>query len=165
MGVEFLIAALALAAIGTAVGTYSAIAQAQAQQDAYEYQAQVNQNNAIAQQQAADYEAAQTRDRYRKTVGAQKARYAAAGVEYAGSSLDVAFNSIQAGEMDALVAEYGGKIGSNRFLAQSQMDASSAEGAMSAGYLKAGSTFATGASSGISTYSRYDTNPSDNPAL
>lgn len=135
----------ALGLVGTAV---SAIGQVQAGNQAAkvgEYNAKVAENDAIAEQQRAQYEAGLIRDDKKRILGTQLAAQAANGVSVSsGSPVAVLGDTSANAEMDVLARLYGGE--SSAIASRNSAALSRAEGAAqkSAGMLSAGTTLLTG---------------------
>lgn len=146
----------ALAVVSAAVGAYSAYSSAEAQSDASKYSAAVARNNAMVAQQQAEFDAQQIRDKNRRLVSAQRAAFAASGVDpNSGTPQDVMNDSSIQGEMEALAAIYTGRTSANAHTAQARLDDSRAGYAQSAGMVGVGSSLLTGASGVVGAY----TNP------
>lgn len=119
-------ASLAMAAVGTGMSMYGQSQQAAAQENAAKYQAAVAANNAkIAQrnaqasiEQGQAQEAAQ-RQKTTNLVGAQRAAFAANGIDVgSGSALDVQSSAAQMGELDALTIRYNAENRAQGFASQ-----------------------------------------------
>jgi len=67
-------------------------------------------DNAARAREASQYEADRIRDRNRRLKGAQRAKYAKAGVQLEGTPMDVIYDSAIQGELDALSVEYVGRV-------------------------------------------------------
>lgn len=120
------VAASVSAATAVAGGVMSAVSakqQGEAAEDAAEYNAAVAQNEAIAAQNAAAFEARQIRRKNLLRLGAQRADVAKSGVSLdAGSSFDdVMFDSAVQGELEAQAALYTGNLRAQAQGAQSAM--------------------------------------------
>lgn len=150
-----ILAALALGftAISTAVSVYGAISSASAQEDAADYNAAVEKNAAFTAQQQGEFDAQQIRNKGRKILAQQRAGYGASGVDpNAGSPLDVAQDTANQNEMEALVAIYTGKSGATAHLAQAKLDKMRGSAAVTAGYIGAGTSLLSGATSAVNIY-------------
>jgi hypothetical protein len=103
-------APLIIAAIGAAAGTYGAVKQQQAANDANEYNAQMQERNAkLADAQAQDalkrgeQDANTMRTRARSVMGQQKSALSSSGVDItSGTAQDLFSSSINTGEQDAM---------------------------------------------------------------
>lgn len=97
-----------------AISTVSAIQQGKSQQEMYNYQAEVNRNNAkIAEQNAAQErqsgleEARQQRVKTLQQIGSQQVAFAGNGIDItSGTALDTIEDTAQYGELDALMTQY-----------------------------------------------------------
>jgi hypothetical protein len=136
----------------TGISVYAALQESKAQSAAYEYQAQVAQqnakiaeNNAAMERQAGLEEARRTRIKSLQEIGQQKVGMAAGGVDVAtGTPLDALEDTATMGELDALMLQYDAEkravnyeIEAKNFLNQSSLDLFSARNAKTAGYIKA----------------------------
>jgi hypothetical protein len=108
MGTEVLI--LSAIAASTAVTAYGQYQAGQAQEKAYQYNAQIQEQNAKVAQDKAAYEAEKQAQRVRRLTATQRAAYAASGVTQSGSALDLQEDSVIQGEMDRLAVLYGGNV-------------------------------------------------------
>lgn len=116
------IAGVGLTAIGMVAQAQAAQQNAKAQQQAYEYNAAVARNNAIAAEQQASADAERIRRRYRQTIGKQRAAAAGLGLLAGGGSFeDVQYDSLLQGELDAMNRQYQGEIEANRFRNEAQL--------------------------------------------
>lgn len=150
----------------TAVGTYMQYqgqkANAIAQQQQYDYQAQVNKNNAqIAEWQAQDavdrgaVKEKQHRIKVAQLKGRQRSVLAASGLEVDdGSALDVLGDTAELGELDALTIRsnaereaYDYKVSAMSQNAQANINRVSGQNALTAGNYAAMSSLLTGAGS------------------
>lgn len=121
-GIEsFLIATTALSTITGAVGSFAGASQARAQaanQAAmYEYEGQIQQNNALIaernakiSQDKANYDIARHRENLLRIRGQQSAGFSAAGVALEGTPIDVFDETNIQGELDALNIQYGSTL-------------------------------------------------------
>lgn len=153
---------LAWASVATAaVGAYSAIqagkgqeAQYKSAQQAADYNAEMQrQNAAVARQQAGAREEAQRRQA-RQVLGEQRAALSQAGIGLSGSAADVYGQSAANAELDALNIRYEGELDARGLLAQSQLTSyegqvsgMNAKSAKRAGYVNAASSLLSGATS------------------
>lgn len=103
-------AGLALSIVGTVGSTLGAVNQAQGQQNAYNYQAQVNRNNALQAKYQADdaiergkEEERKKREQTRQLIGRQRSIFGAAGLQVdSGTPLLVQEDTAEVGELDSL---------------------------------------------------------------
>lgn len=101
---------MASMAVATAVTAYGQYQAGKAQEAAYNYNAQVQEQNAKVAQQKAAYEADKQAQRIRRLNATQRAAYAASGINLSGSALDLMEDSTTQGEMDRLAILYGGDV-------------------------------------------------------
>lgn len=150
---------IVLALVSAAVGAYGATASASAQKDAANFNSKVAANNAQAQGQQAQYEADRIRTRNRQILGATRANLAKSGVSINdGSSQDVLLNSGIQGELDRQSALYRGATGAGASMGQSRLYGMQGRNAETSGYITAGSSLLSGASSAVA----YGNNPNFN---
>jgi hypothetical protein len=149
------IASIAVAAVGTAAGTYSSVASANAAEDSAKYDAQVNRNNAVNAQNQAKYEADRIRKRNLLVLGKQRAGFSKSGVELTGSAEDVIYDSAIEGELDRQAALYSGKLGASAYTARARLRDAEAVNAKTGGYFNAGASILGGSSDVISAGNRY----------
>jgi len=158
--------------LATAVSSAMSVSQANAQSKAYSQQAQIARNNALrAQDQAANvaksgaYQEAAIRQKGKQIIGTQTADYSAANIDTnSGSAQQVAQSTDYSNLMDALNVRHEAANQSWAYETQAQdfnNQASSydaaAKNAKTAGYINAGTTLLTGATSLNSDYSKYTT--------
>jgi hypothetical protein len=157
MGVGESIALIALAA--TAAGTGVAVAgqqqQARAAENAAEFNAKVEQNNALAAQQQAEAEALQIRRTNRLRAGAARASYGKAGVNLEAAN-DVLFDAGTQGELEALSALYAGQTQSAYYQSRARGARFEGRNAASAARLQSVSTIIGGVAQGASIYGDYN---------
>lgn len=138
--------AVALAAVGTGVSAYAAVAQGQAAEDAGKFNAAVAANDATNAQNQANFEATQIRRRNAIRGGSDRAAFAKGGVDISGSAQDVLFDNAIQGELDVMAAQYGGAARAQYYTSKGALAKFEGRQAASAGVLNAGSTILTGAS-------------------
>lgn len=103
--------ALVLAVVAAAVSAAGMKMQYNAAEKSAKYNAKVNEQNAKTATEQSLYDAEQIRAKNKRVLGAQRAAYAASGVDPdSATSLDVAADTAQQGEMDALTAIYTGQM-------------------------------------------------------
>lgn len=145
--------AIAAAVASTAVGTYAAYQQGQQQEEAGKYNAKVARNQAIQAQQAAGMRADILRDRAARIEATNITRAAHGGiVPTAGSPLFVMADNAQQAELDAQREQYAGEVAATGYKSQENLSLFGASNAAQAGYLRAGSTLLSGASSVAGAY-------------
>ena len=139
---------IAIALVSAAVSATGAIMSAQAQSDSAKYNAAVANNNAAMARQQGEFDAQQIRDKNRRVLAQQRNVFAANGVATdTGVATDVAADSAQQGEMQALMAIYTGRSSATAQEAQRKLYNMQAGNAMTAGYMSAGASLLGGASS------------------
>jgi hypothetical protein len=139
----------ALAAVATIAGTaVSALGQIQAgkaQESAAEYNAQVAKNNASAEMERAGYDAGLIKDEARRTRAAQRAAFAANGLEGStGSPVAVLGDTSGQAEMDILARLYGGKSQATAYGNEARAQIAQGKAAKQASMIGAGTTLLTG---------------------
>lgn len=116
------VAGVGLTAVGMVTQAQAAQQNAKAQQQAYNYNAQVANNNAIAAEQQAKADAEKIRRRYNQTLGKQRASAAGLGLLAGGGSFeDIQYDSLLQGELDAMNREYQGAIEANKYRSEAQL--------------------------------------------
>lgn len=137
----------AIILVAAATSAYAAHQSAEAKKDVANYNAAVEKNNATMAAQQAEFDAQQIRDRNRKLLAAQRAAFAASGVDAGGgSALDVYSDTAYRGELEALAAIYTGKTSATAHTAQARLDRFRADDAETAGYIGVGSSLLESAS-------------------
>jgi len=151
-----------LAAAGAATTAYGAIQGGNATKSAMNYRAAVAKNNQIVAEQSAEeaLEAGQAKAQAtalkgRAIGGAIKAKQAASGVDVnTGSNVDVQEAQREGSQLDvetvlhnADLSAYGYRVQGKNFEAEAQLDKTAGDNAQKAGYLKAGGSLLSGASS------------------
>lgn len=100
-----------LGLVGGVVSAYGTYQAGQAQQKAYDYNAALYEQAAVAEKKKATYEEEIARSRLKKLIGTQKALYAKAGVDISsGSPLLVMAETAGQGEKDIRMIRYGGDV-------------------------------------------------------
>lgn len=135
----------ALSAIGTAVSAIGSIASGVQQQKVANYNAEVAENNAVAERQRASYEADMIRDDRKRVIGAQRASGAAAGLDIStGTPVAVLGDTYAQSEMDVLARLYGGESAATAYQNDAKRFRAEGKAAKTAGIIGAGSTLLTG---------------------
>ena len=152
--------------LATGLTAYGQISAGQAQASQARYQAQVAANNAVIAQQNAAYaiqsgEARATDEamKARQQQGAVIAALAASGMDVnTGSAVDIREGFRERGQLnvertrnEAALRAYGYESQSSNFLADEALQQAAGRNARTAGFLKAGGTLLSGASSAIGT--------------
>jgi hypothetical protein len=153
------VAAIAASAAGAGAAAYGQYQQGKAQESAAKFNAAVQQNNALASKQQAQYEADRIRKRNLHLRGAQNAAIAKSGIDVSGSASDVIYDSAMQGEMDALAALYTGKVRSNAEASGAMLSRLSGENARTSSYYSMAGSILGGASGAASSGYGYANNP------
>tara|TARA_Y100000004_G_scaffold188747_1_gene243351 strand:+ start:51 stop:521 length:471 start_codon:yes stop_codon:yes gene_type:complete len=103
-------AMIAMTTASTAMTIHGQRQAAKSQQAMHEYNAQVQENNAIIAKQNAEFENEKHKDNLRRILGSQKASFSASGITRTGSTLDVQLDTVTQGELDSLTILYGGNL-------------------------------------------------------
>lgn len=131
-------------AAATGVKAAGQLMQADAESQAYRYNAKMAaQQGDIERQQAAAREEAQRRQADR-VLGSQRAALAQSGGGMGGSALGVMKQSAAEAELDALMIRYEGDIRARGFDAQAEQERFAARNAKKAGYWQAAGTILGG---------------------
>jgi hypothetical protein len=130
--------------IGTAVSVMSTLNQGRQAQQAADYNAQVNAQNAqIAQTNAAAQAKQIDRENYLR-LGAIRANQGRSGGEMTGSALDVLGDVAGQGEYEKQLAVYEGDMKARGFRNTAALDTASGENARTSSYFKAGAELMSG---------------------
>lgn len=154
-------ASAVVAAVSYVQAGKNADAQGRAAQQAADYNAEIQAQNArVARQQAGAREEAQRRQA-RQVLGEQRAALSQAGIGLGGSAADVYGQSAANAELDALNIRYEGELDARGLLAQSalstyggQVDRMNGKIGKQAGYTNAAASLLTGASSAYGAYKK-----------
>ena len=155
-----------VAAAGAGISAYSAYSQGQAQSRMAEYNALIARQNAelasgqmdIAKKEK-DIMEARLRRRTEQTLASQRAGFAKAGVEPAGTPLIVAAGTITEADLDAMAIRYAATIERGQILAQQaglkqeeRLQRMAGRQYQTAGYLGAGASLLSGIGQVASIY-------------
>jgi hypothetical protein len=152
-GTEAIIIMAVLAAAATAVSTYSAVQAGESRAAAARYNRKVALNQAQEAKDRAATEVARQREHANQVLAANRAHMGASGaVSDYGSALLLAQDNTMTAELNAQRAEYTGEVEAVNYLRRAQGLSMEAQQATTAGYLTAGSTALSGASSMLRTY-------------
>lgn len=99
--------------VAASISAYGMYAQGQAQKEVGEYNAKIQENNALTARREAEFQAKRIRDQHLRIEGTQVAAASKSGLTISGSVNDVMNDSAQESEMDALVAIYKGQAGAD----------------------------------------------------
>tara|TARA_S200000501_G_scaffold224852_1_gene210775 strand:+ start:565 stop:1044 length:480 start_codon:yes stop_codon:yes gene_type:complete len=137
--------AVAMMAVGTAVSAYGQYQAGKAQKRAYDYNAQIQEQNARIAQEQADYEARRQESRTRKMLAAQRVAYAGSGfTSNTGTALDTLRQTMSEGEMDKMAILYGGSVEAVNQRAQASLSRMQGKAAYKAGMYNAAGTLLAG---------------------
>ena len=159
-------AAAVITIIAAGVQAYGQYKQSQQQAAVYKYNAQVAQNNAASSRNAAAIDMYQIREKNKRVLATQRARYAKANLQLSmGSPLEIMAASARQGELDAQVARYRGELGAAGYEAQASLLISQAKSIRQAGVISATSSLLSGAAGAASIYaSKSPSPPAEGPA-
>jgi hypothetical protein len=97
-------------AAGTMMQAFGQVQAGKAAQQAGDFNAGVDRNQAVAARGRAAFEARKQRDMTRKLLATQRAKFGVAGVGFEGSPLLVMEETAKEAELDARAIEYGGEM-------------------------------------------------------
>lgn len=144
-----------LAALAAVAGAVGAKQSANAQQQAANYNALLNKQNAETAAQQASFDADQIREKNKRVLGAQRAAYSASGIDPdSATAIDVHDDSAAQGELDALVAIYTGRTSSSAYASRSQLNLMESRSANKAGKINVTTSLLGGATSVGYMYAR-----------
>ena len=139
------IAGVGLTAVGMVTQAQAAQQNAKAQKAAYDYNAQVANNNALAAEQQSKADAERIRRRYNQTLGKQRASAAGLGLLAGGGSFeDIQYDSLLQGELDAMNREYQGAVEANKYRNESKLQTFYGQTAISRGNSEATGSLLSG---------------------
>lgn len=144
--------AVAMMAVGTVVSAYGQYQAGKAQKRAYDYNAQIQQQNARIAEEQAQYEARRQESRTRKMLAAQRVAYAGSGFQSnAGTALDTLRQTMQEGEMDKMAILYGGDVEAVNQRSQAALSRMQGKAAYKAGMFNAAGTLLSGGGQAYTT--------------
>lgn len=138
-----------LAAVGTGVSVYSAVAQGEAANDAAKSQNQAAQAQAKSEQDAAMLEAGQVRRENLLRGGKNRAKAAKSGVLIGDSFSDVQTDTDIQGELDRLSVLYSGASQAGYTQSRGRVALAEGKAARTAGYVKAGGNLISGSANTV----------------
>jgi hypothetical protein len=138
--------AVGTAAAGAGLSAFGQLQAGKAEQDAAEFNAKIQEDDAVAAERKAKYDEEIHRERVKQFISQQRAAIGKSGVQIEGSPLLATIDAAEKGEMDALAIRHGGQVSANRFRSQAQLSRLQGQQARKASKIKAGSTLLTGAS-------------------
>lgn len=143
----------AMAVVAAGVSAYGQYSQAQSQKAAANYNAAVATNNATASAQQAQYDVGLITDQNARAVASQRAAMASSGFDAnSGTFSDVTRDTKIQGEMNVLSRLYQGRVAATQSTSQAQLSTMQGNADMQAGYIGAGGTLLSGASSAFAAY-------------
>lgn len=153
MGLETIaLVSLAATAIGAGVSAYGSIQQANAQQEAAEYNAAVARNNAQASRDSVKFDISRARERQRRLRGSNIAKLSSGGFDLQSSS-DVLLDIELQQELDIMSMAYRGSIQANASESQATLFDREAGQARTAGLINATGSILSGVGKGVGNYS------------
>jgi hypothetical protein len=126
--------------LGPAIGVFGQIQAGREAASVYEYNAKVAEQNAAIALERGKAAAEAARRRARRFTGEQRGKYAASGVTFAGSPLEVMIDDAAEMELDALDQEYNAKIEALNAKSQAGLSLMRAQSARKSSYVSAGAT-------------------------
>ncbi len=108
-----------LAGVVSGVGAAMGAKAQQAQADA---NAALNERQAKIETETGAYKAQRTQDQVDRTLGAQRAGFAANGVALSGSAEDVVMDSAEEGALDVAAIRWNSRLASDNFKYQAKID-------------------------------------------
>jgi hypothetical protein len=155
MGLETIaLLSVAVSAVGAGYGIHSAIEQGEQASDVAKFNAQVQENNALAASQQAQYEADRIVKRNRLLIGKQRAGFGKNGVLGA-SREDVEFDSYSEAELDRMSALYAGRIAANAQRSGARLSRLEGRSARASAHRRAASILFEGTGDTLSAYGSY----------
>jgi hypothetical protein len=139
--------AAAAALVSAGIGTYAAVAQGEAAEDASHAQQKAANQQASSTQAAASLEAAQVRRENLLRLGTQRASTAKSGVLIDGSAGDTIYDSAIQGELEALSVLYSGASEAGYHRSRGKIARMEGKAAKQAGYVSGAGTLIGGAGS------------------
>lgn len=142
---------IALIGAATAMAAGGAVYAGDQQRKAANMNADIAEQNAIAERNKAAYDENIHRESVRKLLSSQRALYGKSGVDMTGSPLLVMEDTAGQGELDALAIRYGGDIAAAKQRSSANLSRMQGKSAQTASYFQAGSTLLSGASQAYTT--------------
>lgn len=128
----------------TALGVVGTMAQASAQKKAANYNAAVQEQQAIVEQQKGAARATEIAQRTKQKMAGVRAASIQSGLELSGSVADVLDTVQQQGVLDSLTASWDSNTRAAGLRSSAELERAKGKSAMTAGYLGAGSSLLTG---------------------
>ncbi len=149
------ITGLVVAIASAATSAYASYAQAQQQQEAAKFNADIARNQAIANQQAAEVQAQQRETQTRRLLASQRAAAGASGITTEGSPLAVMQESAAQGAYEAGLTRAGGAYQAEALFGEAGIQKHYGNQAGAAGPIRAGTTLLSGTGSALNAYAQY----------
>lgn len=138
---------------GAAVSAYGAVSQANAQKQAAQFNAALNERNAVVATQQASSEAARIQRSASRVQGSMIAGLGASGMTVEGSALDALGDSAAQAQLDIETVKYRGRLQAMGYHSNAQLDQMQGDTAQEQGYYRAASEVLTGVGRTAATYS------------
>lgn len=163
------IASTAASVVGAGISAYGMMQQGRAAKAEAEYNAKVQENNAVTagyaaiqEQQAAQRDAENLREQRIRTMASQRTAVAHSGLAISGSAVDVLGDTSIASEREIQTVLYGGRVASYNagqqganYLRQASFSRAAGANAKRSAYLQAGSTLLTAAAQSSMSYANF----------
>lgn len=151
------IAGVAVAAAGAGVTAYAASEQAAAQEDAAKFNEKTAENQALAARYAAQVEAENRREQYRRAKASQTARIGGSGVVGTeGSPLLVQLDAAEQAELDLQRVKYAGETGARSYESEAVIQGFTGRTARRQGQIRAGTSLLQGVGNVAQVYGQYN---------
>jgi len=138
---------------GTAYSAYAQYTAAKAQAKVVEYNAALQERNAVIAKQQAAYQADRQAEGMKRLHASQRVAYLSSGVTLeGGTGMDVMLDSTRQGEMDRLAILYSGDIESLNYKAQAAASRLEAQSIKIAGKTQAYATLISGSTKAYGQY-------------
>ena len=137
--------ATAVSAVGQVIGGIQ-------EKRAAEYNAQVQEQDAVAAEKKAKYDEGIHRERVKRLLSEQRATIGKSGVDIKGSPMLAILDTIEKGELDALAIRHGGKLQAQKSRSGATESRLRGKQAFTRSLFGAGSTLLSG---GVKTYKAY----------
>ncbi len=138
---------ISLSLAGTAIGAAGSIVSGVQGAQAAAFNARVAENRARAEQARANFEIERMRENARQVRGAQRARFASAGVQIAGSPLAVIEDTAEDEELEVQSILFGSRATQANLRAQAGLSRFEGQGQLFSGLTRAAGTVLSGAAS------------------
>ena len=137
---------------GAAMSAYGAVQQANAQKQAAQFNAKLNERNATIALDQAGADALRVRRNAAQIQGSAVAGYGASGVALEGSPLDVLGASAEQASLDESTVRYKGTLKAMGYHSNAELDQFAGRTAEQQGYLNSASALLTGVGRAGSSY-------------